>query len=119
MDVSAKELLDVPGIALYAWRRSCRHISQLPWQKLHCIFNTSMIGTSLALESRAYCIMTLCRFINGMKAQHTPLKDARIVFYGAGSSAVGVATMIAQLISKETGMPFDEAKKVCYPAPPL
>jgi malic enzyme len=47
-----------------------------------------------------------------MKAQHTPLKEARIVFYGAGSSAVGVATMIAQLISKETGIPFDEAKKV-------
>lgn len=53
-----------------------------------------------------------CSFINGMKAQHTPLKEARIVFYGAGSSAVGVATMIAQLISKETGIPFDEAKKV-------
>ena len=55
-----------------------------------------------------------------MKAQHTPLKDARIVFYGAGSSAVGVATMIAQLISKETGMPFDQAKKVSplYPLKP-
>ena len=52
-----------------------------------------------------------------MKAQHTPLKEARIVFYGAGSSAVGVATMIAQLISKETGIPFDEAKKVCDPLP--
>ena len=54
----------------------------------------------------------ICSFINGMKAQHTPLKEARIVFYGAGSSAVGVATMIAQLISKETGISFDEAKKV-------
>ncbi|CAL5222208.1 g4539 [Coccomyxa viridis] len=58
--------------------------------------------------------VTTAGFINGMKAQHTPLKDARIVFYGAGSSAVGVATMIAQLISKETGMPFDEAKKHIY-----
>ena len=53
-----------------------------------------------------------CSFINGMKAQHTPLKEARIIFFGAGSSAVGVATMIAQLISKETGISFDEAKKV-------
>ncbi len=58
-----------------------------------------------------------CRFINGMKAQHTPLKEARIIFYGAGSSAVGVATMIAQLISKETGIPFDEAKKVSTQTP--
>ena len=49
-----------------------------------------------------------------MKAQHTPLKDARVVFFGAGSSAVGVATMIAQLISKETGIPFNEAKKVHF-----
>ena len=55
------------------------------------------------------------RFINGMKAQHTPLKEARIIFFGAGSSAVGVATMIAQLIGKETGIPFDEAKKVRMP----
>lgn len=47
-----------------------------------------------------------------MKAQGTPLKDARIVFYGAGSSAVGVATMIAQLLVKECGLTFDEAKKV-------
>ncbi|BDA50170.1 NADP-dependent malic enzyme [Coccomyxa sp. Obi] len=50
-------------------------------------------------------------FINGMKAQGTPLKDARIVFYGAGSSAVGVATMIAQLLVKECGLTFDKAKK--------
>ena len=47
-----------------------------------------------------------------MKAQGTSLKDARIVFYGAGSSAVGVATMIAQLLVKEAGLTFEEAKKV-------
>lgn len=62
-------------------------------------------------------LVHMCRFINGMKAQHTPLKDARLIFYGAGSSAVGVATMIAQLIGKETGIPFDEAKKVPPPSP--
>lgn len=56
--------------------------------------------------------MAACRFINGMKAQGTPLKDARIVFYGAGSSAVGVATMIAQLLVKECSLSFEEAKKV-------
>ncbi|CAK0786805.1 hypothetical protein CVIRNUC_010019 [Coccomyxa viridis] len=58
--------------------------------------------------------VTTAGFINGMKAQHTPLKEARIIFFGAGSSAVGVATMIAQLISKETGISFDEAKKHIY-----
>ena len=54
----------------------------------------------------------VARFINGMKAQGTPLKDARVVFYGAGSSAVGVATMIAQLLVKEEGLTFDQAKQV-------
>jgi len=49
-----------------------------------------------------------------MKAQGTSLKDARIVFYGAGSSAVGVATMIAQLLVKECGLTFEEAKKVFH-----
>ena len=68
---------------------------------------------NLCSQSGEFCMgQCFCSFINGMKAQHTPLKEARIVFYGAGSSAVGVATMIAQLISKETGIPFDEAKKV-------
>ena len=33
--------------------------------------------------------------VNGMKLQKTDLADARVVFYGAGSSAVGVAEMIA------------------------
>lgn len=39
-------------------------------------------------------------FVNGMKYQKTDLKDARIVFYGAGSSAVGVADSIATYMQK-------------------
>ncbi len=54
-----------------------------------------------------------CRFINGMKAQGTELKDAKVVFYGAGSSAVGVATTIASLLVKEAGLTKEEALKVC------
>jgi malic enzyme len=47
-----------------------------------------------------------------MKAQGTPLREARVLFYGAGSSAVGVATMIAKLLVKEEGLTFEDAKKV-------
>lgn len=47
-----------------------------------------------------------------MKAQGTELKDARVVFYGAGSSAVGVATTIASLLVKEAGLTKEEALKV-------
>ncbi len=66
------------------------------------------------------CCIELCwllplrRFINGMKAQGTPLREARVVFYGAGSSAVGVATMIAQLLVKEEGLSYNEAKQVRF-----
>ena len=54
----------------------------------------------------------LCRFINGLKAQGTAVKDAKVLFYGAGSSAVGVANMIASLIEKEGGLSEKEAKAV-------
>ena len=84
------------------------HLAQLQCPQLSCSRLCCLPQSTVSRQP--------CRFINGMKAQHTPLKEARIIFYGAGSSAVGVATMIAQLISKETGIPFDEAKKVAIPA---
>jgi malic enzyme len=55
-----------------------------------------------------------CRFINGMKAQGTELKDARIVFFGAGSSAVGVAKSIASVIELKGGVSAEDAKKVLH-----
>ena len=39
--------------------------------------------------------------------------DAKVLFYGAGSSAVGVANMIASLIQKEGGLSEKDAKEVC------
>ena len=53
-----------------------------------------------------------CRFINGLKAMKAEVKDARVVFYGAGSSAVGVAQMIATLLQTEGGLSEEEARKV-------
>lgn len=57
----------------------------------------------------------VCSFINGLKAQGTKTKDAKVLFYGAGSSAVGVANMIASLIEKDGGLSAKEAKEVCPP----
>ena len=54
----------------------------------------------------------LCSFINGLKAMKAEVKDARVVFYGAGSSAVGVAQMIATLLQTEGGLSEEEARKV-------
>ena len=53
-----------------------------------------------------------CSFINGLKAMKAEVKDARVVFYGAGSSAVGVAQMIATLLQTEGGLSEEEARKV-------
>ena len=47
-----------------------------------------------------------------MKAQQTPLKDAKVVFFGAGSSAVGVAMMIAQQLADDGGYKLDKALEV-------
>lgn len=52
------------------------------------------------------------RIINGLKAQGTAVKDCKVLFYGAGSSAVGVANMIASLLHKEGGLSEQEAKQV-------
>ena len=54
----------------------------------------------------------LCRLINGLKGQHTELKDARFLFYGAGSSAVGVAQLLALLLQKQGGQSKEQAWKV-------
>jgi len=45
--------------------------------------------------------ITLAGIINGLKVQGTPLKELRAVFYGAGSSACGVAEMIVRLLMSE------------------
>ena len=60
----------------------------------------------------------MCRVINGVKAQGIPLKDVKVVFYGAGSSAVGVASLIAALLQKDGGLSEEEAYKVGGPRPP-
>lgn len=51
-------------------------------------------------------------FINGLKAQGITSRDARVVFYGAGSSAVGVAHMIASYMITVGGLSREEAYQV-------
>lgn len=68
-------------------------------------FNDDIQGTGAVV---------LTGFINGMRVQKTNLKDARVVFYGAGSSACGVAGMIAKLIQVEAKVSKEEAFKAVY-----
>jgi malic enzyme len=50
-------------------------------------------------------------FINGMKSQGTELKDAKVVMFGAGSSAVGVATYLSNALVAKGGLSEEEAKR--------
>jgi len=68
-------------------------------------FNDDIQGTAAVVSAG---------FLNGMKVQGTNLRDVRIVFYGAGSSAVGVAHMLASLIQCESGLTKEEAYKAIY-----
>lgn len=62
--------------------------------KILC-FNDDIQGTGAVVTSG---------FINAVKVSGTPLKDQRIVFYGAGSAAIGVADQIVNLMITE-GIP--------------
>ena len=49
--------------------------------------------------------------MNGLKVQGTPYKEARVLFYGAGSSAVGVALAIGNLLQNKGGLSAEDARK--------
>jgi len=73
-------------------------------RKRCCCFNDDIQGTGSVV---------LAGFINGMKAQGTPLKESKVIFFGAGSAAVGVAMQITQLLVLE-GLTLEEAKTHIY-----
>jgi malic enzyme len=67
-------------------------------------FNDDIQGTAAAVAAG---------FLNGMKAQRTALADARIIMYGAGSSAVGVALVLRQALER-AGLSTEEARQRIY-----
>jgi len=68
-------------------------------------FNDDIQGTAAVVSAG---------FINGLKCQGTSFQDVRVVFYGAGSSAVGVAHMLASLIQKEGRLSKEDAYNAIY-----
>ncbi|GBG82530.1 hypothetical protein CBR_g34906 [Chara braunii] len=67
-------------------------------------FNDDIQGTGAVIAAG---------LINASKAQKTSLRDAVILFYGAGSAAVGVSETIVALL-KEEGLSTEEAKSRIY-----
>lgn len=58
--------------------------------------------------------VVLSGFINGLRLQKTQPADARIVFVGAGSSACGVAEMIATYLEGASGVSREAARAQIY-----
>ena len=52
----------------------------------------------------------LAGFISAIKAVGLPLKDHRLVFFGAGSAGIGVADAILELYAEE-GISAEDGKK--------
>ncbi|KAK3235727.1 hypothetical protein CYMTET_54087, partial [Cymbomonas tetramitiformis] len=59
------------------------------YRRKYIHFNDDVQGTAAVVTTG---------FINGMKAQGTKLSDAKIVMFGAGSSAVGVSTYLTEAL---------------------
>ncbi len=67
-------------------------------------FNDDIQGTGATI---------LAGLINALRSQGTPAKEARIIFFGAGSSAIGVSTQIVHLLMSE-GLSEDKAKEAIW-----
>ncbi len=58
--------------------------------------------------------VALSGLLGGMRMKGEKLADQRIIFYGAGSAAVGIADMIVAGIVEESGMSEEDARKLFW-----
>ncbi len=75
------------------------------WKDRTLCFNDDIQGTA--------CV-ALTGFYSAMRVTGSTLADQRVLFLGAGEAATGIANLIAESISDETGMDIHEARKRCF-----
>ncbi|KAL1243370.1 NADP-dependent malic enzyme [Trichinella spiralis] len=71
------------------------------YKKAYCTFNDDIQGTAS---------VAVAGLLSAAKMTKKSLKDHRVLFYGAGEAAVGIAKLTCLAMSNE-GIPFEEAKK--------
>ncbi|KRY91358.1 NADP-dependent malic enzyme, mitochondrial, partial [Trichinella pseudospiralis] len=71
------------------------------YKKSYCTFNDDIQGTAS---------VAVAGLLSAAKMTRRSLKDHRVLFYGAGEAAIGIAKLTCLAMSKE-GIPFDQAKK--------
>ncbi|MBM4060579.1 MAG: NAD-dependent malic enzyme [Planctomycetes bacterium] len=69
-----------------------------------CCFNDDIQGTAG---------VTLAGLIGAARITGQPLRDQRILFYGAGSAATGIADLIASALERE-GVPKEKGRQQCW-----
>ena len=75
------------------------------WKDNALCFNDDIQGTA--------CV-AVTGFFSAMRVLGAKLADKRVLFLGAGEAATGIANLIAQAISDETGETIEEARKRCF-----
>ncbi|MCF7923161.1 MAG: NAD-dependent malic enzyme [Candidatus Marinimicrobia bacterium] len=58
--------------------------------------------------------VALSGLLGAMRMKKEKLSEQRLIFYGAGSAAVGIADMIVAGIVEDSGMPAEEARKLFW-----
>ncbi|KAF9996422.1 hypothetical protein BGZ80_004905 [Entomortierella chlamydospora] len=86
---------------------SSEHAFQLleKYQPKKFCFNDDIQGTGAVI---------LAGFMNAIDLAGIPAKNHKILFFGAGSAAVGVAKQLADYFRNEHGMPEDEARGMVW-----
>lgn len=79
----------------HAFQLLARHVNN------YCCFNDDIQGTGAVI---------LSGFVNAVREVGRPLKEHRILFFGAGSAAVGVAKQLVGYFIKHGNMSEEEAK---------
>ncbi|KAJ3129685.1 hypothetical protein HK098_000464 [Nowakowskiella sp. JEL0407] len=75
------------------------------YRNKYTMFNDDIQGTGAVI---------LSGFINAVKISGIPIKDQKIVFFGAGSAGVGVAKQIQEFFIKDGGMTEEESKDLFW-----
>ncbi|KAH7043551.1 malic enzyme protein 2 [Linnemannia elongata] len=86
---------------------SSEHAFQLleKYQPTNFCFNDDIQGTGAVI---------LAGFMNAINLAGIPAKDHKILFFGAGSAAVGVAKQLAAYFVNDHGMSEDEAREMVW-----
>ena len=75
------------------------------YRDTHLCFNDDIQGTGAVI---------LAGFLNCVKVTKVPIGNHKIVFYGAGSAAIGVADQIVSVMADEEGVSEEDARKRFY-----